>query len=252
MPGARCTRSLACESEKHASIVTTGEPNIPAFPARWCYGFLRALPGDRAFLPPSQATMRKHRGQLDISVGISEPHDFAVRDSALSSSARLASIASRPTFRDDSAYAPLCRAGMAAKVKCFGSGRQAGRGAASWHDGQIRYGARNRVKWREQMFRHPPSGARSKKRRVWPGKQWRAGESAQFYGLYSSQFLTSAIHRWAALIAAAYKPSVGCRGATSCRLRRSPGRRAFCPSFLRPSPLMPRVPGFRFAAPDKV
>jgi hypothetical protein len=27
MPGARCTRSLACESEKHASIVTTGSPN---------------------------------------------------------------------------------------------------------------------------------------------------------------------------------------------------------------------------------
>jgi hypothetical protein len=27
----------------------------PAFPARWCYGFLRALPGDRAFLPPSPA-----------------------------------------------------------------------------------------------------------------------------------------------------------------------------------------------------
>ena len=25
----------------------------PAFPARWFYGFLRALPGDRAFLPPS-------------------------------------------------------------------------------------------------------------------------------------------------------------------------------------------------------
>jgi hypothetical protein len=29
------------------------QPNHPAFPARWCYGFLRALPGDRALLPPS-------------------------------------------------------------------------------------------------------------------------------------------------------------------------------------------------------
>ena len=37
---------------------------------------------------------------------------------------------------------------MAANVKCFGCGRQAGRGAASWHDGQIRCGAQNRVKCR--------------------------------------------------------------------------------------------------------
>ena len=49
------TRSLVCERWKHTSIVTTGWPNIPAFPARWCYGLLRALPGDRAFLPPSFA-----------------------------------------------------------------------------------------------------------------------------------------------------------------------------------------------------
>src|SRR5450631_2136239 len=27
----------------------------PTFPAQWFYGFLRALPGDRAFLPPSLA-----------------------------------------------------------------------------------------------------------------------------------------------------------------------------------------------------
>ena len=27
--------------------------NTPAFPAQWFYGLLRALPGDRAFLPPS-------------------------------------------------------------------------------------------------------------------------------------------------------------------------------------------------------
>ena len=29
--------------------------NIPAFPAQWFYGFLRALPGDLALLPPSSA-----------------------------------------------------------------------------------------------------------------------------------------------------------------------------------------------------
>jgi hypothetical protein len=31
MPGARCTRSLAC-SKKHASVVTTSPPEHPAFP----------------------------------------------------------------------------------------------------------------------------------------------------------------------------------------------------------------------------
>jgi hypothetical protein len=42
---------------------------MPAFPARWFYGFLRALPGDRAFLPPSSTrceasspTWRQRRG----------------------------------------------------------------------------------------------------------------------------------------------------------------------------------------------
>jgi hypothetical protein len=53
MPGARCARSLACEIRKHTSIVTTVTPVHPAFPAQWFYSLYRALPGDRAFLPPS-------------------------------------------------------------------------------------------------------------------------------------------------------------------------------------------------------
>jgi hypothetical protein len=40
-------------------------------------GFLRALLGDRAFLPPSPAKVASRR--LDTSVGASGPHDFAVR-----------------------------------------------------------------------------------------------------------------------------------------------------------------------------
>jgi hypothetical protein len=39
-------------------------------------GVLRALPGDRAFLPPSLARLSC---ELGISVGMPEPHDFAVR-----------------------------------------------------------------------------------------------------------------------------------------------------------------------------
>jgi hypothetical protein len=34
MPGARCTRSLACEMKKHTSVVTTGPPEKPGIPAR--------------------------------------------------------------------------------------------------------------------------------------------------------------------------------------------------------------------------
>ena len=41
--------------EKAHEQVTTGEAVSPAFPARWFYGFLRALPGDLALLPPSSA-----------------------------------------------------------------------------------------------------------------------------------------------------------------------------------------------------
>jgi hypothetical protein len=49
-----CTRGLACERKKHTSVITTGTPDRPGIPcASGFNGFLRALPGDRAFLPPS-------------------------------------------------------------------------------------------------------------------------------------------------------------------------------------------------------
>src|SRR5260370_4052492 len=52
-PDARCTRSLACESKKHTSIVTTGSPVSPGVPTRNGFnGLFRALPGDRALLSP--------------------------------------------------------------------------------------------------------------------------------------------------------------------------------------------------------
>src|SRR6202011_2533892 len=50
-------------------------------------GVCRALPGDRALLPPSPANMEcphpvgpTRLRKLDASVGASGPHDFAVRD----------------------------------------------------------------------------------------------------------------------------------------------------------------------------
>src|ERR1700733_6139782 len=61
-------------------------------------GFLRALPGDRACLPPSPAKIAFR--QLDASVGASGPHDFAVREATRPSSAPPASTASRSDVRD--------------------------------------------------------------------------------------------------------------------------------------------------------
>jgi hypothetical protein len=44
MPGARCTRSLACKSREHTSVVATGSPEqAQHFLRNGFNGFLRAL-----------------------------------------------------------------------------------------------------------------------------------------------------------------------------------------------------------------
>ena len=64
----------------------TGQRRHPGFPCAMVYGLYRALPGERAFLPPS---LRENKSaQLDASVAASGPHDFAVRFHARSSLAR--------------------------------------------------------------------------------------------------------------------------------------------------------------------
>ena len=102
MPGAQCTRSLVCELVvQHAHEYSQrSHRKSPGIPARNGFnGFLRDLPGDRAFLSPSSA--KTCFRELDASVEASGPHDFSVRNKALSSEAPLASIASRPNVRDD-------------------------------------------------------------------------------------------------------------------------------------------------------
>jgi hypothetical protein len=48
MPGARCTRSLACEFKKHTSGVTTGPDGFNRHsPRNGFNGLFRALPGER-------------------------------------------------------------------------------------------------------------------------------------------------------------------------------------------------------------
>src|SRR5712671_5913841 len=58
MPGARCTRGLVCtcSGRKHTSNNEyTGITRHSR--TQWFYGLCRALPGDRALLPPSSADM---------------------------------------------------------------------------------------------------------------------------------------------------------------------------------------------------
>jgi hypothetical protein len=116
MPGARCTRSRACRvvSTRVSHHGRTGTPGIPA--RNGFNGFLRALLGDRALLPPSPPRSFASQ-ELDASVGASGPHDFAVRKIALSSVAPPASIASQPYVRDDRETPLVCGPGWREVVK---------------------------------------------------------------------------------------------------------------------------------------
>ena len=84
MPGAQCTRSLVCEvvvqdAHEYSQRSHRKSPGIPA--RNGFNGFLRTLPGDRAFLSPSSA--KTCFRELDASVEASGPHDFSVRVSAV-------------------------------------------------------------------------------------------------------------------------------------------------------------------------
>ena len=117
MPGARCTRSLARKVKKaHEHSHYRYAETFRHSPRDGLAAFFRALPGDRAFLPPLQVAMRKHRHPLDVSVETSGPHDFAVRRHVVRLLDTTASIASRsPTHRDDR-EAPLYRARDGARI----------------------------------------------------------------------------------------------------------------------------------------
>jgi hypothetical protein len=56
MPGAWCARRRVCDGRsKKAHALVRSHREHPAFPAQWFYDLFRALPGDRALLPPSPA-----------------------------------------------------------------------------------------------------------------------------------------------------------------------------------------------------
>jgi hypothetical protein len=88
-------QSRVQKGKKHTSVVTTGLPETPSIPARNGFNkLLRALPGEPGFLATVACGYRFRR--LDTSVGMSGPHDFAVRETAPFVSALPTSIASRP------------------------------------------------------------------------------------------------------------------------------------------------------------
>src|SRR5438067_12537737 len=77
-PGADCTRGLVCKiAHCRRTRAYRFSRNSPAFPAQWLYGLLRALPGERALLPPSPC--EKLPARLSASNAAPGPHDFAVR-----------------------------------------------------------------------------------------------------------------------------------------------------------------------------
>jgi hypothetical protein len=86
VPAAPAVSRALCIGRTHTSNNEyTGTPGIPA--RNGFNGLCRALPGDRALLPPSSRGLRNVRARLgrhasakfDTSVGASGPHDFAVR-----------------------------------------------------------------------------------------------------------------------------------------------------------------------------
>src|ERR1700738_1090066 len=87
MPGARCTRGLVCNCSDRTHTSNNEYTGIARHSrTQWFYDLFRALPSDRALLPPSSTDMfclspvgPTQLRELDTSVGASGPHDFAVR-----------------------------------------------------------------------------------------------------------------------------------------------------------------------------
>jgi hypothetical protein len=109
-PQAACAE-IGVESTRVGQVT----PESSGIPRAMVYGLLRALPGDRAFLPPSPAKTASR--ELDASVGASGPHGFAVRKSARPRLwRRPASIASRPASVTISSRPSVGQDGQAYRV----------------------------------------------------------------------------------------------------------------------------------------
>jgi hypothetical protein len=154
MPGAG-RDPWPASNKKSWRRVTTGTAGSSRHSLRDGFnGVLRALPGDRAFLPPSPCETCFAR--LDTSVGVSGPHDFSVRAGLvrLTRPSRPPHPASR--FVTIGRNAPQHRSGMAVMMLLICGIWQWRSPATNWHDGQFTHGAHARNARRAKV----PAGAR--------------------------------------------------------------------------------------------
>src|SRR4051812_20957804 len=105
---ARCTRGLMCKMHKANAHEHTGSAETLRPSPRNGFTAYSALSSVTGLCCHRRSREAIASQELDTSVGVSGPHDFAVRIGALVSRAA-ASIASRLAFRDDCAYAPPVR-----------------------------------------------------------------------------------------------------------------------------------------------
>ena len=118
MPGATSAPAASHAMKKAYELVTTGQPQTSGIPRAMVLtvSFVVSLV-NRAFLPPSPATMRKHCRRLDTSVGVSGRHDFAVRDRHIRLMCHRVHRIPRSTFVTIAKRPSLRSAGRA--EKCF-------------------------------------------------------------------------------------------------------------------------------------
>src|ERR1700722_8144327 len=107
-PGARCTRSRACRivSTRVGHHRFTGTPGLPCAMVLTVYFALSPVTGLSCHRRSQQTCKKLASRELDTSVGVSGPHDFAVRVSAarprkIFAHVAAASTASRTNVRDD-------------------------------------------------------------------------------------------------------------------------------------------------------
>jgi hypothetical protein len=109
MPGARCTRSLACEIDKSTRA------SHHRFTETVRHSLRDGFNGSFVLSPVTGLFCHRRRRncfrQLDASVGASGPHDFAVRIGIARLATPTRPSRPAPNVRGDCAYAPLSGAG---------------------------------------------------------------------------------------------------------------------------------------------
>src|SRR5215217_6808319 len=107
MPGARCTRSLACKNKKAHEVVTTSSPEQPGIPRAMVLtayfeispviGSIVTVACGYGWSAPGRADFAS--AKLDAGIEASGPHDFAVRSNIVRLRARYRSrIGPRPAI----------------------------------------------------------------------------------------------------------------------------------------------------------